>query len=174
MLPHVLAYFLAVLLEEMSAMPPKKKPDNPLAEAPAEAPAEVPAEAPAEVPSDQKHQADAEGKRGNARSPINKLRGKRSKGKNVEKFREGKKCYVSFVDDVSKPNVIYDEADTNDVTRKEAISMICPGDADVYFVAVDEYKVCVFHSWSAVKLFYNNESPPLFTKFCEDKRKKSG
>eukprot|EP00808_Paulinella_micropora_P016444 g70487.t1 len=118
--------------------------------------------------------ADAEGKRGNARSPINKLRGKRSKGKNVDKFREGKKRYVSFVDDVSKPNVIYDEADTNDVTRKEAISMIFPGDVDVYFVAIDEYEVRVFHSWSAVKLFYNNESPPLFTKFCEDKRKKSG
>eukprot|EP00808_Paulinella_micropora_P012042 g20074.t1 len=170
---------VAVEPDEREAMPPKKKITAPAPEAEEQTPAEpvqeqatpTPVADESDVPSDQKHQAATEGKRGNASSPFDLVKSKKSKAKSPSKYKEGKKCYVSFSNDRNMPNAIYAEADAQDATRVEAIDMICPGEPDLYFVAIgDDNVVRVFHSWSALKNYYILDKVPFFTKLCDDKR----
>eukprot|EP00808_Paulinella_micropora_P016103 g62827.t1 len=161
------------------AMLPKKKITAPAPEAEEQTPAEpvqeqatpTPVADESDVPSDQKHQAATEGKRGNASSPFDLVKSKKSKAKSPSKYKECKKCYVSFSNDRNMPNAIHAEADAQDATRVEAIDMICPGEPDLYFVAIgDDNVVRVFHSWSALKNYYILDKVPFFTKLCDDKR----
>eukprot|EP00808_Paulinella_micropora_P014129 g70107.t1 len=107
-----------------------------------------------EPPQDDKHedkQAQAEGKVGNASSPLSAFGKKKNKSQTKPKEHENK-VYVIFNSDMDQPDAIYEEKKEG---SKEAVFMITGGDDEIPFVAYEGAGVIrVFRSFKALKAYY--------------------
>eukprot|EP00808_Paulinella_micropora_P016309 g14862.t1 len=146
-------------------MPPKKKTTTTEAEEPVQEPTLAVAPA-TEPPQDDKHedkQAQAEGKVGNASSPLSAFGKKKNKSQTKPKEHDNK-VYVIFNSDMDQPDAIYEEKKEG---SKEAVFMITGGDDEIPFVAYEGAGVIrVFRSFKALKAYYIKGLAPRYSKFA--------